>query len=42
MHVRIQRGSTYRHVDEITAGTVRELDGKDSSSRSDNIGDVGY
>ena len=34
--------STYSHVDEITSGTVRELDGEDSSSRTDNIGNVGY
>lgn len=30
------------HVDQITTGAVRELDGVDVTSRSDNIGDVGH
>lgn len=29
------------HVDQITAGTVRELDGVDGTGGTDNIGDVG-
>lgn len=29
------------HVDQVTAGTVGELDGVDSSGRSNNVGNVG-
>lgn len=34
-------GAAGSHVDEITAGTVRELDGVDGTGRADNIGNVG-
>jgi hypothetical protein len=34
-------GAASGHVDEITAGTVGELDSVDCASRSDNIGNVG-
>lgn len=36
------KDKTYSHVDQITAGAVRELDGVDSASRPNDISDVGH
>jgi len=35
-------GSLLGHTDQITAGSVRELDGVDDSLGTDNVGNVGH